>query len=53
MNTVLQDKRNFMRNPPSGVQFNFDFQSTFPVAVATLQEDSNLQKMRFELVPKQ
>ncbi|XP_064617781.1 synapse-associated protein 1-like [Liolophura sinensis] len=50
---LSKDKRNFMRNPPSGVQFNFDFQSTFPVAVATLQEDSNLQKMRFELVPKQ
>lgn len=47
------DKRNFVRNPPAGVQFPFDFDASYPVAMATLQEDSNLQKMRFELVPKQ
>ncbi|XP_067674337.1 synapse-associated protein 1-like isoform X1 [Haliotis asinina] len=46
------DKRNFLRNPPSGVQFQFDFNTIQPVAMATLQEDPNLQKMRFELVPK-
>lgn len=46
------DKRNFLRNPPAGVQFNFDFDHHFPVAMATLKEDENLQKMRFELVPK-
>ncbi|XP_064627786.1 synapse-associated protein 1-like isoform X2 [Lineus longissimus] len=46
------DKRNFLRNPPSGVPFHFDFDASFPVALATLQEDPNLQKMRFELVPK-
>ncbi|CAG5136663.1 unnamed protein product, partial [Candidula unifasciata] len=46
------DKRNFVRNPPSGVQFHFDFSSAYPVALATLQEDPNLQKMRFGLVPK-
>lgn len=50
---LLQDKRNFLRNPPAGVQFQFDFESMFPVAMATLQEDENLNKMRFELVPKQ
>ncbi|XP_035664440.1 synapse-associated protein 1-like isoform X2 [Branchiostoma floridae] len=50
---LSQDKRNFMRNPPAGVQFQFDYEAMFPVAMATLQEDSNLQKMRFELVPKQ
>ncbi|XP_052239644.1 synapse-associated protein 1-like isoform X2 [Dreissena polymorpha] len=50
---LSQDKRNFLRNPPSGIQFQFDFDSVFPVAMATLQEDPNLQKMRFELVPKQ
>ena len=48
-----QDQRNFMRNPPAGVQFHFDFEASFPVAMATLQEDPNLKKMRFELVPKQ
>ena len=47
------DKRNFVRNPPAGVQFQFDFDASYPVAMATLQEDSNLQKMRFDLVPKQ
>lgn len=50
---LLQDKRNFLRNPPGGVQFQFDFESMFPVAMATLQEDENLNKMRFDLVPKQ
>ncbi|XP_071135742.1 synapse-associated protein 1-like isoform X3 [Mytilus edulis] len=47
------DKRNFVRNPPAGVQFQFEFEASYPVAMATLQEDSNLQKMRFDLVPKQ
>lgn len=47
------DKRNFLRNPPAGVQYSFDFDSLYPVAMATLQEDPELQKMRFELVPKQ
>ncbi|XP_062581470.1 synapse-associated protein 1-like isoform X2 [Saccostrea cucullata] len=50
---LSQDKRNFLRNPPAGVQFQFDFESMFPIAMATLQEDENLNKMRFELVPKQ
>ncbi|CAH1798805.1 unnamed protein product [Owenia fusiformis] len=50
---LSQDKRNFLRNPPGGVQFTFEFDSAYPVAMATLQEDPNLQKMRFELVPKQ
>ncbi|XP_061176603.1 synapse-associated protein 1-like isoform X2 [Saccostrea echinata] len=50
---LSQDKRNFLRNPPGGVQFQFDFESMFPIAMATLQEDENLNKMRFELVPKQ
>ncbi|XP_033635983.1 synapse-associated protein 1-like [Asterias rubens] len=49
---LSQDKRNFLRNPPAGVQFQFDFASSFPVALATLQEDTNLKKMRFDLVPK-
>ncbi|XP_022100451.1 synapse-associated protein 1-like isoform X2 [Acanthaster planci] len=50
---LSQDKRNFLRNPPAGVQFQFDFASMFPVAMATLHEDDKLQKMRFDLVPKQ
>ncbi|KAK3098010.1 hypothetical protein FSP39_015282 [Pinctada imbricata] len=50
---LSKDRRNFLRNPPSGVQYQFDFGAMYPVAMATLQEDPNLQKMRFDLVPKQ
>ena len=48
----LQDERNFLRDPPSGVQFIYDYDSMFPVALATLEEDPELKKMRFNLVPK-
>lgn len=50
--SLSQDKRNFVRSPPSGVQFNFDFEEMYPVATAVLEEDKMLQDMRFELVPK-
>lgn len=46
------DRRNFLRCPPSGVQFQFDFEAMYPIALATLAEDPNLEKIRFELVPK-
>lgn len=49
----LQDKRNFLRDPPAGVQFHFDFDQMFPVALVMLQEDELLNRMRFDLVPKQ
>nr|XP_018669830.1 synapse-associated protein 1 isoform X1 [Ciona intestinalis] len=45
------DTRNFLRSPPSGVQFNFEYEQSYPVAMATLKEDENLKKMRFNLVP--
>uniref|UniRef100_H2YU44 BSD domain-containing protein n=1 Tax=Ciona savignyi TaxID=51511 RepID=H2YU44_CIOSA len=45
------DTRNFLRSPPSGVQFHFEYEQSFPVAMATLKEDENLKKMRFNLVP--
>lgn len=50
--SLSQDKRNFVRNPPAGVQFDFDLQSSLPVALAILKEDDNLSKMRYEIVPK-
>ncbi|KAI1294779.1 Synapse-associated protein 1 [Halotydeus destructor] len=50
--SLSQDKRNFVRNPPSKVQFDFDLQSSLPIALAILKEDENLSKMRFEIVPK-
>lgn len=46
------DERNFLRDPPAGVPFHFENDSMYPVALATLQEDKNLSKMRFRLVPK-
>jgi len=46
------DERNFMRSPPSGVDFGFDLGQKMPIAMATLSEDENLEKMRFQLVPK-
>lgn len=47
------DKRNFLRDPPAGVQFLFDFDQMSPVAAVMLEEDELLRKMRFHLVPKQ
>ncbi|XP_069695989.1 synapse-associated protein 1 isoform X2 [Periplaneta americana] len=50
--TLSTDRRNFVRSPPAGVDFQFDYEVSYPVAMATLAEDPNLEKMRFELVPK-
>ncbi|XP_061083092.1 synapse-associated protein 1-like [Conger conger] len=47
------DRRNFLRDPPAGVQFHFDFDQMFPTALVMLQEDELLNRMRFDLVPKQ
>ncbi|XP_008279517.1 synapse-associated protein 1 [Stegastes partitus] len=47
------DKRNFLRDPPAGVQFHFDFEQMYPVAMVMLEEDELLRKMRFHLVPKE
>ncbi|XP_047444026.1 synapse-associated protein 1-like [Mugil cephalus] len=47
------DKRNFLRDPPAGVQFHFEFEQMYPVAMVMLEEDELLRKMRFHLVPKQ
>ncbi|XP_028817472.1 synapse-associated protein 1 [Denticeps clupeoides] len=46
------DKRNFLRDPPTGVQFHFDFDQMYPIALVMLQEDELLNRMRFDLVPK-
>ncbi|XP_067013012.1 synapse-associated protein 1 isoform X2 [Anabrus simplex] len=50
--TLSTDRRNFVRSPPAGVDFQFDYEVSYPIAMATLAEDPNLEKMRFELVPK-
>lgn len=49
----LQDKRNFLRDPPAGVQFHFDMEQMYPLAAVMLEEDQLLNRMRFDLVPKQ
>ncbi|KAJ8407241.1 hypothetical protein AAFF_G00278150 [Aldrovandia affinis] len=46
------DRRNFLRDPPAGVQFHFDFEQMYPIALVMLQEDELLNRMRFDLVPK-
>uniref|UniRef100_A0A673G5K3 Synapse-associated protein 1-like n=1 Tax=Sinocyclocheilus rhinocerous TaxID=307959 RepID=A0A673G5K3_9TELE len=39
------DKRNFLRDPPAGVQFQFDFEQMYAVALVMLQEDELLNRM--------
>ncbi|XP_061091916.1 synapse-associated protein 1-like isoform X2 [Conger conger] len=46
------DRRNFLRDPPAGVQFQFVFEHMYPIAMVMLQEDELLNRMRFDLVPK-
>ncbi|KAJ0056341.1 hypothetical protein NL108_006460, partial [Boleophthalmus pectinirostris] len=46
------DKRNFLRDPPAGVQFHFDMDQMYPLAAVMLEEDQLLNHMRFDLVPK-
>ncbi|KAM7014785.1 synapse-associated protein 1-like [Tautogolabrus adspersus] len=46
------DKRNFLRDPPAGVQFSFDMEHMYPLAAVMLEEDQLLNRMRFDLVPK-
>ena len=45
--SLSKDKRNFVRAPPSGVTFEFDYASVSAVALAILQEDPQLEKMRY------
>ncbi|KAM9832460.1 synapse-associated protein 1-like [Neosynchiropus ocellatus] len=51
--SLSADKRNFLRDPPAGVQFQFDYEQMYPVAMVMLEEDELLRKMRFHLVPKE
>lgn len=49
---TIQDRRNFVRAPPAGVDFEFNYDLSYPTAVAIMAEDQQLEKMRFDLVPK-
>lgn len=46
---LSQDKRNFVRAPPAGVSFEFDYGSVSATAMALLQEDPQLDAMRYFL----
>lgn len=48
---LSQDSRNFLRTPPDGVDFLFDYNTIYPIAMATMEDDPNLKTMRFKLVP--
>lgn len=50
--SLSTDRRNFVRAPPAGVDFDFDYNKMYPVAVAIMNDDPNLSTMRFDLVPK-
>ncbi|CAK9819142.1 Synapse-associated protein of 47 kDa [Anthophora plagiata] len=50
--SLSTDQRNFLRPPPEGVDFPWDFEAVQPMAHATLALDPNLENMRFQLVPK-
>lgn len=50
--SLTQNKRNFVKSPPNEASFQFDSKQCYPVALSLLKEDSNLSKLRFELVPK-
>ncbi|CAG0918190.1 unnamed protein product [Notodromas monacha] len=50
--SLSSDRRNFVRSPPSGVEFQFNMETMLPVAEAILKHDNELAKMRYELVPK-
>jgi len=50
---LSKDKRNFLRNPPAGVQFQFDYEASFPIAMVMLEEDEELKAMRFKIVPRE
>uniref|UniRef100_A0AAG5CPK1 BSD domain-containing protein n=1 Tax=Anopheles atroparvus TaxID=41427 RepID=A0AAG5CPK1_ANOAO len=50
--SLSADRRNFVRAPPAGVEFDFDYDSSYPIALAIMNDDKELEKMRFELVPK-
>lgn len=50
--SLSADRRTFVRAPPSGVTFDFDYASVSSTALALLKEDPKLSEMRYELVPK-
>ncbi|XP_054000430.1 synapse-associated protein 1 isoform X2 [Hylaeus anthracinus] len=50
--SLSTNQRNFLRPPPEGVNFGWNFEAVQPMAQAILALDPNLENMRFQLVPK-
>ncbi|XP_044765643.1 synapse-associated protein of 47 kDa [Coccinella septempunctata] len=50
--SLSTDRRSFIRSPPAGVDFQFDYEVSYPIAMAIMEQDPNLEQMRYELVPK-
>jgi len=50
--SLSTDRRNFVRSPPTGVVFQWDYEEMAPIAKAILKDDPNLEDMRYQLVPK-
>ena len=44
---LSEDKRNFLRAPPTGVNFDFEYSAVASHAVVLLEADPRLQKMRY------
>lgn len=51
--SLSSDYRNFLKSPPVGSDFEFDYNFCYPIAKAIMKEDPRLEKLRYELVPKQ
>ncbi|CAG7838229.1 unnamed protein product [Allacma fusca] len=50
--SLSNDRRNFVRSPPQGVNFAWDWNDAAPIAKAMLKDDPKLETMRYQLVPK-
>jgi len=50
--SLSEDKRNVLRSPPTGVNFDFEYCTVASPALLLLEADSKLKQLRYELVPK-
>merc|ERR1711936_1159866 len=49
---LSEDKRNVLRSPPTGVNFDFEYCTVASPALLLLEADPKLKQLRYELVPK-
>jgi len=50
--SLSEDKRNVLRAPPTGVNFDFEYCTVASPALLLLEDDPKLKQLRYELVPK-